>query len=343
MKKILVIVSMLIVAAACSAPPTNREASPANANVATAPAAAAMTEAEAIAKEKAIWETIKNKDYEAFANMLDEDQVEVMGAAVHDKAGSIATVKDFEPSEVTFSDWRYLSIDKDAFVIIYTASVKGKFKGKEFPPESDRCSSAWVNRNGKWLAKYHQECPVKPAMQTAGNASKANTNSAAKAGSSPAASHTMATGADPIANEKMVWDMFKSKDYDGFAAVLAPDFLEVEPDKVYDKAESVKGVSLFDASKAVLSDWKATNIDADAALVTYLAKIPGAPPEGERHSTIWANRDGKWLALFHHGGTPVMKPGAMAAPKASASPSPTLAATPATKASPATKPPIKRP
>jgi hypothetical protein len=340
MKKILVIVSALIVTAACAAPSTNQPA-PANANVASAPAAAAMTEAGAIANEKAIWDTIKNKNYEAFGNMLADDQLQVSGEAVYDKAGSLAAIKDFEPSEVIFSDWKFLSIDKDSFVVIYTVNVKGKFKGKEFPPESDRCSSAWVNRNGKWLAMYHQECPVKPPMAPAGNASKANT-SAAKAGSSPAASHTMATVADPIANEKMVWDMFKSKDWNGFAAVLAPEFLEVEPDKVYNKAESVKAVSEFDFSKSVTSDWKTVRLDDNAALVTYVAKFTGGPPDGERHSTIWANRDGKWLALFHHGGTPVMKPGAMAAPNASTSPSPTVAASPAAKASPATKPPIKR-
>lgn len=319
MKKILVIISALIVAAACAAPPTNSP--PTNANVATAPAVAAMTEADAIAKEKAIWDTIKNKDYDAFGNMLDEDQVEVTGETVNDKAGSISMVKEFEPSEVNFSDWKFLPIDKDAFVVTYTVNMKGKYKGKEFPAESGRASSAWVNRNGKWLAKYHQECPVKAAMPPA-----ARPAGAAKAAASPA---MVASGSDPIANEKVVWDLFKSKNYDAFAALLAPDFMEVEPDKVYDKAGTVKGVSEFDASKAVLSDWKVVNLDDDAKLVTYVAKMPGAPPDGERHSTIWVNRDGKWLGLFHHGGTPVMKPGAMMENKPAASPSPATAASPA--------------
>ena len=93
-----------------------------------------MTEADAIAKEKAIWDTIKVKDYEAFGNMLADDQFEVLDVGVHDKAASIAGVKDFEPIEVVFSDWKYLPIDKDAFVVVYTANVKAKFKGKEFPP-----------------------------------------------------------------------------------------------------------------------------------------------------------------------------------------------------------------
>ena len=277
----------------------------------------AMTEADAIAKEKAIWETIKIKDYEAFASMLAEDAVEVVDVGVNTKAESIAGVKEFEPSEVVFSDWKYLPIDKDAVVVSYTVNMKGKFEGKAVTG-SVRSSSAWVNRAGKWVAIFHQECPIKPPM-----AQPAASKTPAKPAASPAvAATTAAPGTDPIANEKMVWDLFKSKNYDGFANLLAADFLEIEPDGVYDKAGSVKGVSMMDATKFVLSDFKTVNIDADAALVTYVATEPKMTPKGERHSTIWVNRDGKWQGLFHHGGTPVaMKP---ATPKASASPSATV-------------------
>ena len=168
---------------------------------------------------------------------------------------------------------------------------------------------------------------------------KANPNTAAKASPSPAAAPpTTTAGSDAAANEQMVWDLFKSKNYDAFAALLASDFMEVEPDKVYDKAGSVQGVSQFDASKAVLSDWKVVKLDDDASLVTYVAKIPlpGAPPMGERHSTIWANRDGRWLAVFHHGGTPVRKPAPIASPQASPSASPK--ASPSPRTSPTVRP-----
>jgi len=325
MKKILVIISALLVAAACSAPPTNREAAPANANVATAPSPA-VTEADAIAKEKAVWDTIKNKDYEAFGNMLDEGQVEVTGETVNDKAASIANIKVFEPSEVNFSDWKFLSIDKDAFVVTYSVSYKGKYKGKDFPAESARASSAWINRAGKWLAKYHQECPVKAAMPP-----PARPADKAKAAASPATSPVMAAGPDPIANEKMIWDFLKSKNYDAFAANLASDSIEVEPDGVFDKAGSVKGVSQVDLSKAVVSDFQSVKLDDDASLVVYMVKTRGFAANGERHSTIWANRAGKWSAVFHHGGTPVTKPGAMAETKPAASPSPKMAASPPMK------------
>ena len=310
MKKIFLLIAVLILTGACAAPPANREAAP---PAAASPAAVAMTEVDAIAKEKAIWDTIKNKDWDAFGNMLADDQLEVTGEGVNDKAASIASVKKFEPTEVVFSDWKFLSIDKDAFIVIYTANTKGKYDGKEFKPLSARASSAWVKRAGKWLAIYHQECEVKPAMtMPPSKVAKA----AASPTSTPAAAPT--TGPDPSANDRIVWDLFKAKNYDAFASLLAPDLIEVEPDAVYDKAGAVKGVSMFDASKAVLSDFKSVNLDDDAALTTYTVKGDGTPdaPLGVRHSSIWVKRDGKWMGLFHHGGTTVLKPAPAASPRA---------------------------
>ena len=314
MKKILVLVSMLIVAAACAAPPTNQPAADTNKN--TNPAAdtttAAITEADATAKEKAIWDAIKQKDYATFEAMLADDSLEILSEGVRDKAGSIAGVKEWEPSEVNFSDWKFLPIDKDGFIVAYTVAAKGKYRGKDFPLESYRCSSAWMRRNNKWLAVFHQECPVKKPMPPP---------PPAKPGPSPAATAAApTTGPDPIANEKIVWDLFKSKNYDAFASLLASDFMEVAPDGYYDKAGSVKGVSMFDASKSVLSDFKTLNPNANSSLVTYTVKDPAFAPKGERHSTIYVNRAGKWLGLFHHGGTPVEPAPAPAAAKPAASP-----------------------
>jgi hypothetical protein len=320
MKKILILVCMLIVVAACAAPPTNQPAVDTNRNANLSETSSpAITESEAIAKEKAIWEIIKQKDYEAFASMLADDQVELLSDGVHDKAGSVAGVKQFEPSEVNLSDWKFLPINKDGFVVAYTCASKGKLQGKAFPLTAMRCSSAWVRRNNKWLAVFHQECPFKKPAPTPPASS-----SPTKPVASPAAKPEMvAMGPDPIANEKTVWDLFKTKNYDAFAELLAPDFLEVAPDGYYDKAGTVKGVSMFDASKAELSDWKAQRLDDTSSLVTYLVKGPGVAPNGERHSTIWVNRDGKWSGLFHHSGTRVDKPAAANMAKPAASPAAT--------------------
>ena len=308
MKKSYALVLLLVLAAACAAPPTtNREAAPAN-TAATTPAAVAISEADVIAKEKAIWDAIKNKDYETYSNMLADTQLEVLPDAVYDKAGSIAGVKEFEPSEVTFSDWKYLPIDKDAVIIVYRVDVKAKYKGKEMPPMSARSSSAWVNRNGKWLATYHQECEVSNAPPPPPPKSSPATASASPA----SAPSPVSPGADPIATEKALWETLKSKDYDGFAAFLAPESIDVEPGGGYDKAGSVKESSSLICPRFSSATSNQCLRYGCSSSDTYLVKLP-APALPERHSTIWAKRDGKWLAVFHHGtpiprGTPTSAP-----------------------------------
>ncbi len=298
MKRLFLLAGFVFAAAACTAPTTNPPVvSNANQNANVAAAAPSMTEADAIAKEKAIWETIKNKDYDAFSNMLAAEQLEILPDGVSDKAKSIAGVKEFEPSELAFADWKYIPIDKDAFIVNYSVTMKGKYKGKEFPSETARASSAWVKRGDKWEAIYHQESPV-AQMPPPPPPSK----STPATSPSPVASPAMATTTSDVeANEKMAWDALKRRDYETFGSFLDEAQIEVEPFGVYDRAGTLKGIQMFDASKAELSDFKTVKFDDDATLITYLVKIPGAKPAQERHTTIWVNRGGKWRALFHQG------------------------------------------
>lgn len=302
MKKILVLVCfLLIVIAGCTPQPTVNNNTVANANqpADTKPAAAMPSESDIIAKEKATWDAVKKKDWDAFGALLASDYIEVLDSGVHDKAASLEGVKDFDLSEVNYSDWKMIPIDKDAAIITYSVTVKAKYKGEDVPAGPYREASAWINRNGQWLAIYYQETiaskeppPPPPAAEKKAPAA------------SPAATKPGEASSDVIANDKMVWDLFKSRNYEAFAALLAPEFMEIEPTGVYDKAGSVKGVQEMDANLFTLSDWKATKFDNDASLVTYTVTFKG---QKDYHSSIWANRNGKWLALFHQG-TPAAKP-----------------------------------
>jgi hypothetical protein len=303
MKKILALVSFLVVAAACATQPTTNTNIASDPNT-TARKSTAPSEADITAKEKAVWDTLKKKDYDAFGNMLASDYLEVGDDGVFDKAGIIADLKDLTLTEATFSDWKMLPMDNRAVILTYNANLKGTYKGKDVPPGPYHVASVWVNRDGKWQAFFYQETLVKtspPPPTPAPGAAKPE-----KAAASPAAKPAE-TGPDPVANEKIVWDLFRSKNYDAFAALLDPEFVEVEANAVYDKAGAVKSVGMFDASKIELSAWKPAKIDSNAALVTYVLKAPAPNAGEEQHTTIWANRSGKWMALLHIG-TPVMKP-----------------------------------
>jgi hypothetical protein len=307
MKKIAVLASLLMLAAACATqPPANKS----NANKSgEMKSTASPSEAALEAIEKASWDDIKKKDWDALGKLFASDFIEAVDDGVHDKSATIAALKDWELSDVSYSDWKMTTIDKDAALLTYKTTLKGKYKGQDIPPGPYYEASAYVNRNGEWLGIYYQETrsekmPPPPAEK--------------KAASSPAtaAAKPAETGADPIVNEKIVWDLFRAKNWDGFASLLVPEFMEVEATGVYDKAGSVKGLQEMpmDMSQFEMSDWKALPFDDDAKLVTYTVTMKGPKPMKEYHATIWINRGGKWLGLYHMG-TPEAAPAPAAKPE----------------------------
>jgi hypothetical protein len=309
MKKVFVLAALLVAASACA--PAENTNTTVNTNIAATPAATAtpagVSDADIIAREKAVWEAIKTKNYDTMEGMLTDDFIYVTEDGVHDKKASMDIVKKFEFTEYTLSDFKVIKIDDDAYAVTFSAVAKGTMDGKPLSGKPERDSSAWINRGGKWVAAYHQDTSVMEMPMPTTTPAASNTNSAAPSSSaSPASSPAAPTSATEA--EKAVWETFKRKDYDAFANYLASTFLEVEPEKVYDKAESVEGVKMLDASKFTLSDFKEVKLDADATVVTYM--VTGPNPKGKiekgRHSSIWSNRGGKWTAYLHQG-TPATK------------------------------------
>jgi hypothetical protein len=327
MKKILVLVSMLIVAAACTTEPTGNSNMTANTNKGEMKSAAAPSEAELIAKEKGAWDAFKLKDADAFKKSLAPEYFGVSSTGVSDIAASIAAMKDTELTDFTLSDWKMTTIDKDAVLLTYTAMEKGTYKGKPVPAGPYFEASAYVNRNGEWVNVYYQETLKQEMAAPAASPSPPRPAPSAMA-------KAPETTDDPVANEKLVWDAIKSRNYDAFGFYLADDSLEIEPEGTYNKAGSVQGVQGFDASKAEASDWKTLKFDDDASVVTYKVKVPGMKPDTGYHSTIWVKRDGKWRAFFHMG-SPAQDLTTLAASEKSASPEKSMS--PEKKMSPAKK------
>lgn len=321
-----VVLSLVVLGASgCAVSPTGNSNIAATNGNANAPAAAANSNAglssasngaiaDAItAKEKQLWDTLKNRDLDAFGKMLASDMIYISTNVVGDKAGTIGGLKEFAPTEITLSDWKTVVLDEDAAVVTYTVDAKGTAGGQPLAPGALRASTAWVKRGAEWVAVYHQDCPIKESQATsapAAETSKPSSSSAAanaNTSTSTAKHSEMIASDDPVAIERHMWEALREKDWDTFAAHLAPEQLEVEPGGVLDRAGTLASLRGLDFSKTTASDFKATKLDDDATLVTYMVKgtSPDAKPFEHRASTIWVKRDGKWLAFFHHG-TPVI-------------------------------------
>ncbi|MFL6230960.1 MAG: DUF4440 domain-containing protein [Pyrinomonadaceae bacterium] len=316
MKRILLPAALLCCVAACAPAPTdntnananmNANMSNMNASNANTSSTATTQDAELIAKEKELYDDFKKKDMTAFGAMLADDFMYVSSDGVHDKAATVKLAGMSGISDAALTDFKVLHIDKDAAAVIYNSDVKGTREGKAYADKS-RESSVWVNRGGKWVAIFHQDCLIGPPMPPPPTASS-NSNTSANANKATAASPVASpatTSSDVEANEKMVWAAIKRQDANGFASFLADDALEVEADKVYTKSESASTVtSLPFLAGTTLSDFKTVKIDDDASIVTYTAKGtgPDKKPFTEHHSTVWSNHGGKWLAALHHGTT----------------------------------------
>lgn len=317
MKRQILLTALLAFASACTtanAPSANNTTvnTNTNANTSASPAtnssAAAFNEQDLTAKERQIWDAIRAKNFDAFAAFLADDQLEVGSDAVYDKAGSVKDVSGLELTDYTLSDVKVVKLDADAGVVTYTVNIKGKYQGQDIPEpfQTQRHSTAWVNRDGKWLAVYHQGSTINNESAPPSNSNRATASPAASpaaaTGSSAAA---ITTSADAIANEKQVWEAFKARNFDGFASILAEDFTDVEASGIYNKQASVEGLRHEpDLDKAALSDFREVKLDDDASLVTYMVSMPGGggrAPLKMRHSSIWVNRGGRWLAVFHQG------------------------------------------
>jgi hypothetical protein len=312
MKRIILLALVVLAASSCatSPQPSSNANTNANANTSASPSASPKAEANTvsadtiIAREKEIWDKIKTKNPDGFSAMLADDFIYVTEDGVYDRAGTTDGIKQLSPTDISFADWKVVPVDKDAAVVTYTVTMKGTSGGQPMPPGPMRASSVWVNRGGTWTGVFHQDTRVMeasagqpPAAKPAGGATtNANTS---------ATPPTDAEAPDPISKEKKIWEELKRKDYDAFATDLADEAIEVEPSGVYDKAGSINGVKMLDASKYSQSGFKETKLDADASVVTYTVNSADGKEE-ERHSTVWSKRGQRWYAILHQG-TPVKK------------------------------------
>jgi hypothetical protein len=107
------------------------------------------------------------------------------------------------------------------------------------------------------------------------------------------------------ASETKLWEAFKNKDAKPFKATLAADSVAVGENGLETKDDTVKMIPSMpcEVKSFELSDWKLTMLNSATALITYKGKADGTCA-GSAIPTVWCstiyvNRGGKWLAVFH--------------------------------------------
>jgi hypothetical protein len=111
---------------------------------------------------KAEWEAIKNKDKNAYGNLLADDYqgVEVDGKGERTKIQALNELADTNVSNYTLWGFKLIPLGPEAALVIYESTI-------QFPPKSAvrysrvYITELWMKRAGQWKEVHYQETHVK--------------------------------------------------------------------------------------------------------------------------------------------------------------------------------------
>lgn len=115
-----------------------------------------------IANENKVNEAVAKNDVKTFNDLVAAD-------AVSADMGGFMKVADFAKNldKMKISTWhimdpKVLWIDDKSAIVTYTWMGKGTYMNEPVP-DTTIASTVWTERNGKWVAVFHQETPKAPA------------------------------------------------------------------------------------------------------------------------------------------------------------------------------------
>ena len=124
-------------------------------------ASKAATEKALIANENKVSEAIAKHDAKTFYDLVAPD-------ALSADMGGFMKASDFAKSfdKVKIESWHLMNtkvmwIDDKSAIVTYTWMGKGTYMNQPFP-DTTYASTVWAERNGKWMAVFHQETAAAP-------------------------------------------------------------------------------------------------------------------------------------------------------------------------------------
>src|SRR5438045_7241957 len=126
---------------------------------------AAPDKAAIEAKEKAAWQTFKDKDADGFKKVVNKDFKGVYAEGVSDMAKELSDMKKWDMKSFTISDYTAFSDEKDVMVTTYVVKVEGTYDGKD-ASGTYNAGSVWKMENGAWMAIFHTNIMQESASAT---------------------------------------------------------------------------------------------------------------------------------------------------------------------------------
>jgi len=125
----------------------------------------AATEKALIANENKVSEAVAKHDVKTFTDLVASDGMSADGMGFMKVADFVKSMNDVKIASWHIMDTQVHWVDDKTAVVTYTWMGSGTFKGEPFPPTT-YASTVWTERNGKWVAVFHQESAAAPPPPT---------------------------------------------------------------------------------------------------------------------------------------------------------------------------------
>jgi hypothetical protein len=115
---------------------------------------AAPDKAAMEAKEKAAWQTFKDKKADDFQKILSANFMAVYSDGAQTLQQEVDSMKKWNMKSFSLSDYKMVMTDDDTAVTTYKVKVEGTMDGKDASGNYN-AGSVWQMKNGEWRAIFH--------------------------------------------------------------------------------------------------------------------------------------------------------------------------------------------
>ena len=121
----------------------------------------AAIEKTLIANENKVSEAVAKHDVKTFTDLVASDAVSADQGGFMKVADFLKSLDQMKITSQHVMDMQVVWVDDKTAIVRYTWMGSGTFMGQPLPPMT-YASTVWTDRNGKWVAVFHQESPAAP-------------------------------------------------------------------------------------------------------------------------------------------------------------------------------------
>ena len=112
-------------------------------------------------KEKAVWQAVQDKKFDAFRKYFADDYRSAYAEGIYDVDQEVNAVRKTDLKSFSFCDTTVVFPDKDTALLTYKVAAQGTQEGKDMSGTYN-CASVWHKSGAEWQAVFHTEVKPQP-------------------------------------------------------------------------------------------------------------------------------------------------------------------------------------